>query len=572
MLNLSKVNKEIISRSECESEVNEEQTNRDELEKSNENIYGVNIKKNQKNPVISNQDSIISYNSSSNRTKFKNSNSHLRSSDKRNHNTISALNEPEKNNSLNSIHSNTTEGKENESSNNKCESLFEIDEEGLELHMCKKLKFDNEKLPNQILSAIDLEKNLKKDIVTENKKHFPSLDFYTSNEELLKSDDHNRNLKRANKISEITNTVIIPQSSKRFHIISEIKAEKEIINLENHIPNSINVNVKNTNRYESSNSLSEQSYICFICDQYYSSEKIIKTNKCDHTICNKCARDFFEEKIEQGNFEMKCVIFKCPKKYERKVIKSLISEKYLLNLIEREENKLENIIQIEEPKLSGNLQIESKFTKALTKQSLNIGNNKCDSQFTNYNKNNFLNVESIKLYSQKHVLDVNTNNSFFLFNKAREHICSKCLEPALYGKNKKNYVKCLNCLNSICKFCMKSYSFDHFDITSLNYCRVYFKRKLKKIIQEKKSLWYNIFFYFLISIVSFLLLLFLSYTNISKNLKIFLCTKNSAKKGKTFQLLRLIIYYSSLIIFFSLSTVVFFMSVSIFPMLLVIFS
>jgi len=572
MLNLSKVNKEKIIRNEGDLILNKEKAN-----KEDENIYGVSLENIKKKEEIRNLNSIIYNKSSSNRNKINNSNSIFRSCDNINHNNISNLDESENNNTIYSIHSNTTERREHEISENKEESIFGIDEEGLEIHMCKKLNFENEKLQNQIISAVDLEPNLNKEIAPENKKHFISAEIYTSKEELSKSDDQNRNLKRANKIHDITNTIIIPQLSKRFHIISEIKAEKEIIsigNIVNHIPNSINVNVKNTNRYESSSpSLTDQTYICFICDQYYSSEKIITSNKCDHTICNKCARDFFEEKIEQGNNEMKCVIFKCPMKYETKLIKSLISEKHLQYLLEREEKKSGNIIQMEESKLPGNLQIESKLTKALTKQSLNIGNyTQYDSQLPNYNKNNFLNVESIKLYSQKHVLDVNTNDSFFLYNKAREHICSKCLEPALYGKNKKNYVKCLNCLNSICKFCLKSYSFDHLDITSLNYCRVYFRRKLKKFIQEKKSLWYNIFFQVLISIVSFLLLLFLSYTKISKNLKIILCTENSVKKRNTFKLLRFLIYYPFLIIICSFSTVMFFISVSIFPLLLVIFS
>jgi len=43
--------------------------------------------------------------------------------------------------------------------------------------MCKKLNFKNEKLPNQIKSAVDLELNLKKDIAQENKKHFTSINI-----------------------------------------------------------------------------------------------------------------------------------------------------------------------------------------------------------------------------------------------------------------------------------------------------------------------------------------------------------------------------------------------------------
>ena len=68
--------------------------------------------------------------------------------------------------------------------------------------------------------------------------------------------------------------------------------------------------------------------------------------------------------------------------------------------------------------------------------------------------------------------------------------CFNCGYPALFGRNCRDYVKCLNCLQLICKYCCKAYDDDHLNIRSGNYCKVYFRtiKKKKTSSMSKKIL------------------------------------------------------------------------------------
>ena len=40
--------------------------------------------------------------------------------------------------------------------------------------------------------------------------------------------------------------------------------------------------------------------VCLICDQSYESENMLINKECKHSVCIRCAKFFYEEKIEQG--------------------------------------------------------------------------------------------------------------------------------------------------------------------------------------------------------------------------------------------------------------------------------
>ena len=71
---------------------------------------------------------------------------------------------------------------------------------------------------------------------------------------------------------------------------------------------------------------------------------------------------------------------------------------------------------------------------------------------------------------------INSNESFYVYNKAKVQFCPKCGEQALFGKSGAHFVKCLNCNYCLCKYCMKEFDGKHMDITTEEHCKVFFRR------------------------------------------------------------------------------------------------
>lgn len=256
--------------------------------------------------------------------------------------------------------------------------------------------------------------------------------------------------------------------------------------------------------------------ICFICDQFFLKEKTYTTENCDHSFCRRCGKAFYEEKIEQGEVSFKCPVYKCPDKASNQMIKLLVSEKHFTSIDKKE------------------------FVEGSDKETqMNSPNVVSFKQ--KHSLNNFVSVtkmDSIKFYTQKHVIDINSNESYFLFNKAKEFFCVKCSEPALYGKTGKYIVKCLNCYHTICKFCMKNYTSDHFEISSFNYCKVYFRRRLRKIpVKDTKHI-KNFLFTWLLFIASYLMICLFIYKYISLGISKIMCFKRNERN-----VLKLIFFY-----------------------------
>ena len=176
---------------------------------------------------------------------------------------------------------------------------------------------------------------------------------------------------------------------------------------------------------------------CLICDKIYPMSSLYSARGCQHLLCRKCIKNYYEEKIEQGERTFKCPVFKCSCMFDLAMIKEFISNEHF-NVINGNKKSLLNI------KLS---------LPPLNKQ-----------------------YETIKKYSMHNVIDINSNENFYVYNKAKVQFCPKCGEQALFGKSGAHFVKCLNCNYCLCKYCMKEFDGKHMDITTEEHCKVFFRK------------------------------------------------------------------------------------------------
>jgi hypothetical protein len=193
--------------------------------------------------------------------------------------------------------------------------------------------------------------------------------------------------------------------------------------------------------------------LCSICDLYIEKGTVFT---CQHIVCDKCCKVFYEDRIELGYINLQCPIYSCKFKIDISSIKERISEAHYKR-------------------------IESESTAFLNNSPL------CKSNLFQKHINLFKN------YLKKNVLDISDNDeSYYLFNKFKDEFCGKCREPALFGKFSGNSLKCLNCYSLFCKFCFKPVSndLDHFDRSGTKYCKIYFRTKydLETASKIKKAL------------------------------------------------------------------------------------
>ena len=62
---------------------------------------------------------------------------------------------------------------------------------------------------------------------------------------------------------------------------------------------------------------------------------------------------------------------------------------------------------------------------------------------------------NIRLYNNKHVIDVNSNMMLYKVRKYKNEYCPNCHEPTLFCKIDTIFHKCLNCGFKVCKYCNK---------------------------------------------------------------------------------------------------------------------
>ena len=283
----------------------------------------------------------------------------------------------------------------------------------------------------------------------------------------LKNVSNNNNLNNINNMSRnIDGQLNLKKNSELYNQSTNFfkKAEQNVSDSNFRININYNNNLKNQINFKAYKN------ICSICDVKYASYFFYVAECHTHFLCKKCAKTFYEEKIEMGAKELFCPFIFCKKKFLKSQAKKFLSNKHYKMLIEEEKTNNFN--------------------------SLKLRNN--------YNNNK----KEMKNYSENHVLDINNNKIFYNFNKNKNIFCSRCNNQSLFCREKQLFMRCLYCNFEQCKYCFKEYTQDHFDMNSNNYCRIYYRDSdIDKISKSKMYLFLKqillVFASFFLIIISF---------------------------------------------------------------------
>ena len=342
-----------------------------------------------------------------------------------------------------------------------------------------------------------------------------------SDKALMNSESSNNDNKEQR--TEIVNN-IINENIKSNNEESENENEDEKKNQYNYYDNDNNsYEHKNVGKFlifhnSFNESLIDETYIsCYICDRTYPFDKLYSADCEKHFICRRCCKNYYEERIEQGDRNLKCSVYTCNASFNHNLKKllSVLSPNHINLLFNNKTINNEN--QLIEPSLT----LQKKYN--IAHQS----------------------SETMKSYMKKHVIDINSNQNFYMYNKAKVQFCPKCSEQTLFSKTGTYFVKCLNCFHRICKYCMKEYNELHMDISKDNYCKIYYRRDAEEF--KKKNFIYN-FLIELFLIIGAFIFLFTGAFNYFKNcLKTIFCVKKHENYGC---LKTIIINFITLILFF----------------------
>ena len=356
--------------------------------------------------------------------------------------------------------------------------ILEKDKKFMNFNVVDKEFFNKNQIEDNILIMREefIENTLKiedKDII--NEKNHATITLDNEGKNIDKIDDLREKIKskHMNTINIKYNILSSDRSSDRNLNVCEHKNKRkdEILLLrskkesEEKLPSNLNgklskmISNHNGEIIEIS-STSEYPYkICMICDIYFNPEKLIIFD-CFHIFCYNCAKLFYEEKIEEGKKEFKCPIFKCSQIISIEIIKTLVTEKHL--------NKLFKTVDTfeEKAKISN---IEKGPIKIIEKKSSVIDNN------------------DFKIYSKKHILEITNKNDFKYYSKNKEIYCKNCYKESLFGKNSRNFIKCMNCLQKFCKYCERNFTSGHFDFSGNNYCKIFLRKHIKFSISERNE-------------------------------------------------------------------------------------
>ena len=347
-----------------------------------------------------------------------------------------------------------------------------------------------------------------------------------SDKALINSDSSNNDDKE--KITEIVNN-IIKEDNKIINKEKEKENEKEDEeNNEYNYYDNDNYSYENKNERKfmifhansfNDNFIDETFLSCYICDRTYPLYKLYSADCEKHFICRRCCKNYYEERIEQGEKDLKCSVFTCNNSFNPglKILRTILSPNHINLLLDSKIKNNEN--QLIEPSLS----LQKKYN--ITHQSSDV----------------------MKLYMKKHVIDINSNQNFFMYNKAKVQFCPKCGEQSLFSKTGTYFVKCLNCFHRICKYCMKEYNELHMDISNDNHCKIYYRKDAVDEENEKNSLFYNFLIEIFLILGAFIFLFIGAFYYFKNCLKAIFCIKRNEDYGC---LKALIINFVTFILFF----------------------
>jgi hypothetical protein len=250
---------------------------------------------------------------------------------------------------------------------------------------------------------------------------------------------------------------------KRINLNKNIKelTRNKTVNLEkmnstNLITNILNI-VNSTKSFNDKANLNPHFDKCLICERKFSVMNLCCSECNIHFFCRKCLKYYCRELIEKGIKKMKCPITNCNYNIYEQFLKSVLSKEYRqlllkkLNPLKSEEKTtvVENDISRNKYKI-----FNTKIKHSSEDKSINI-----------------------RLYNNKHVIDVNSNMMLYKVRKYKNEYCLNCHEPTLFCKIDTIFHKCLNCGFKVCKYCNKEYTKTHLIINYPGHCKVYYKKK-----------------------------------------------------------------------------------------------
>ena len=250
---------------------------------------------------------------------------------------------------------------------------------------------------------------------------------------------------------------------KRINLNKNIKelTRNKTVNLEkmnstNLITNILNI-VNSTKSFNDKANLNPHFDKCLICERKFSVMNLCCSECNIHFFCRKCLKYYCRELIEKGIKKMKCPITNCNYNIYEQFLKSVLSKEYRqlllkkLNPLKSEEKTtvVENDISRNKYKI-----FNTKIKHSSEDKSINI-----------------------RLYNNKHVIDVNSNMMLYKMRKYKNEYCPNCHEATLFCKIDTIFHKCLNCGFKVCKYCNKEYTKTHLIINYPGHCKVYYKKK-----------------------------------------------------------------------------------------------
>ena len=219
---------------------------------------------------------------------------------------------------------------------------------------------------------------------------------------------------------------------------------------------------------------------CLLCEKIFSKQRLFCSKCNQHFLCKKCAKNFYEDSIENDNKEMLCPLIKCGQPVDLDKLKEIISEEHY-NILTNNSDRAQKYLL---------------FAKIKTDTV----------------------PENVELYNEKHVLDIDTNKKFFNYNNMKETYCSNCNKDTLFTKVSTHFYKCLYCESKRCKYCLKYFNREHMDLNNPSHCKVFYRlteneeRKSKCIVMYLIELFFILASFVLCFVGAFLLIKEMFYT------------------------------------------------------------
>ena len=300
---------------------------------------------------------------------------------------------------------------------------------------------------------------------------------------------------KKNKVNKISNKVL-PRNFKNANYFTKIK--KSNYNL-------IRSKTFNANKDFDINNLINtkiSQIFCFICKSH--DEKFYHAKNCYHYFCKQCGKTFFDQQVQRVIYTLKCPKYDCDSYLNLNSIKEILSKETFIKLdtyqkINHNFNKMTSI------KLNEKI-IPKLFIPKLNQRNSfeTITNESCKG--LNCFKSNFLqihphkkNIKKHLSHKNRHILKIDNSaklrHSIQIEKEKNKIICTKCKKPSLFKRDDLSFIRCLNCDNVFCKFCLKKFNNpNHRRYFICAHC--YLKRKKRNKLSFLNKMKYEILFVF----------------------------------------------------------------------------